>query len=283
MEFLARSENLFLIGAVTSYLVATVYFWIQLWVRADDASPLAEKWHARAGKFGRLLLWMGVVLHLLSLAGQGSTLFTLRAGVAGLVGWGLALAYLCFGGRAGRESLGAFVTPVAMLAAFYSLTATPLHQAGRADLLKLQWLPLHVTIIVLAYVALAFAFASALIYCIQEALLKRKKLTGLWQRLPSLQVADDLIYRATVFGSAMFALGLLTGVFGMTQQPDYRPLSDPKVVVSMFSWFPFALYLSARWWLGWRGRSTNLVVVYGFVLLVISFLGAPHVLGGVPQ
>ena len=30
-----------------------------------------------------------------------------------------------------------------------------------------------------------------------------KKLTGLWQRLPSLQVADDLIYRATSFGVAM--------------------------------------------------------------------------------
>jgi ABC-type uncharacterized transport system permease subunit len=98
--------------------------------------------------------------------------------------------------------------------------------------------------------------------------------------LPSLQVADDLIYRATVFGSAMLILGLLTGVAGMAQQPDYRPMSDPKVLVSMFSWFPFALYLAARWWLGWRGRSTNLVVIYGFLILVISFLGAPHVING---
>ena len=31
-------------------------------------------------------------------------------------------------------------------------------------------------------------------------------------------------------------------------------------------------------WLGWRGRRTNLVVVYGFVLIVISFFGMPHVI-----
>jgi ABC-type uncharacterized transport system permease subunit len=34
----------------------------------------------------------------------------------------------------------------------------------------------------------------------------------------------------------------------------------------------------ARFWLGWRGRRANIVVVYGFVLLVISFLGTPHLL-----
>ena len=280
MEFLARTENLFLTGAIVAYLAAMIYFWIQLFVRADDASPSAERWHARAAVLGRALLFIGVALHALALVGQSSTLLIVRAGFAGLFGWGLALAYLICGPKIKRDSMGAFVTPVTLLAAFYSLTAEPLHQAARGDLLKMQWLPIHVTIIILAYVGLAFAFAAALIYLIQETLLKRKKLSGLWQRLPSLQVADDLIYRATVFGSAMLVLGLLTGVVGMLQQPNYRPLGDPKVLVSMFSWFPFALYLAARWWLGWRGRSTNLVVIYGFLILVISFLGAPHVISG---
>lgn len=280
MEFLTRNENLFLTGAIVAYLAAMIYFWVQLFVRADDASRSAERQHAHAAVWGRWLLILGIVLHGFSLIGQGSALLTVRAGFAGFFGWGLALTYLILGLKVGRESLGAFVTPVTLLAAFYSLTATRLHNAARHDLLQMQWVPIHVTIIILAYVALAFAFASALIYLIQETLLKRKKLSGLWQRLPSLQVADDLIYRATVFGSALFVLGLLTGILGMAQQPDYQPLGDPKVLVSMFSWFPFALYLAARWWLGWRGRSTNLVVVYGFLILVISFFGAPHVISG---
>ena len=285
MEFLTRNENTFLTGAIVAYLAATIYFWVQLFVRADDASRSAEKQHTRAALWGRWLLVLGVLLHSFSLVGQGSALLTIRAGFAGFFGWGLALTYLVWGFKVGRESLGAFVTPVTLLAAFYSLTTTRLHSGARHDLLQTQWIPIHVTIIILAYVALAFAFASSLVYLIQETLLKRKKLSGLWQRLPSLQVADDLIYRATVFGLALLALGLLTGILGMAQHPDYRAraLGDPKVLVSMFSWFPFALYLAARWWLGWRGRSTNLVVVYGFLILVISFFGAPHVLSGVPR
>jgi ABC-type uncharacterized transport system permease subunit len=280
MESFKQNENLLLTGAIITYLAAMVCFWIQLFVRADDASPNAERWHARAAIYGRVLLCAGVIFQLMSLVGQGSPLLVVRAGVAGLFGWGLALAYLICGPKINRDSMGAFVTPVTLLAAFYSLTAERLHIAARGELLRGQWVSIHVTILILAYIGLAFAFASALIYLIQETLLKRKNLTGLWLRLPSLQVADDLIYRATVFGSAMLVLGLLTGIAGMSQQPAYRPFADPKVLVSMFSWFPFALYLAARWWLGWRGRSTNLVVVYGFLILVISFFGAPHVISG---
>jgi ABC-type uncharacterized transport system permease subunit len=281
-DLLRRYENFLLMGAVLSYLAAMLYLWGQLFVRADDGSARAERWHARAGQLGRMLLILGAALHLFSLIGQGGLLFTVRAGVAGLFGWMLVVAYLVVGTRLGRDSLGAFVTPVSLIAAFYSLTAAPLHRETRPELLQTQWLPIHVTIIMLAYVALAFAFAASVIYLIQETLLKRKQLKGLWQRLPSLQVADDLIYRATSFGLGMLTLGILTGIAWMTQQPNYSLDSDPKVLFSILSWIPFALYLIARWFLGWRGRRTNLVVVYGFVVLVISFLGAPHVLGGAP-
>ncbi|MDF2441281.1 MAG: hypothetical protein JWN98_2265, partial [Abditibacteriota bacterium] len=109
--------------------------------------------------------------------------------------------------------------------------------------------------------------------------LKRKRLTGLFQRLPSLQVADEMIYRATSFGLALLTLGLFTGVvWQQRHQPNYAFWQDPKVLFSGLTWLTFALYISSRLWLGWRGRRTNLVVVYGFVLMVISFLGAPHII-----
>ena len=109
-------------------------------------------------------------------------------------------------------------------------------------------------------------------------------MAGLWQRLPSLQVADDLIYRATSFGLAMLTLGLFIGmIWQQRHHPNYPVLQDPKVLLSLVTWVTFATYLASRWWLGWRGRRSNLVVVYGFVLLLISFFGAPHVLSGVAR
>ena len=140
---------------------------------------------------------------------------------------------------------------------------------------------MHVALIIGGYIALAFAFASSVIYLVQDTLLKRKQLKGLWQRLPSLQVADEVIFRATRFGLALLTLGLFIGVaWQALHQPEYAFWRDPKVMFSVLTWATFASYLGARAWLGWRGRRTNMVVVYGFVLLVISFLGTPHLLPG---
>jgi ABC-type uncharacterized transport system permease subunit len=283
-EFLHRYENAFLLLAVGWYLLGMLAMWSQLFFRADDSSPRIEALHNQAAFVGRFFLGIGAAFHLLSLVGQGAALLGVRVGVAGLFAWILVLAYLVFGAKLGRNTLGAFVSPVVLLASLYSLTAHNLHPQVPPSALEMQWKITHVFVIVFSYVSLAFAFASALIYLLQEGLLKRKKLQGLWQRLPSLQVADELIYRATAFGLALLTLGIFIGVvWQMRYHPEYAPLSDPKVISSLLTWITFAIYLGARRWLGWRGRRTNLVVVYGFVLLVVSFFGAPHVLTGVTR
>src|SRR5690606_8344673 len=124
-----------------------------------------------------LLLWIGFALHALSLAGQGSTLFAVKDGVVGLFGWILLLAYLLFGKQLGRElALGAFVTPVVLIATLFSLAAPMLHRFTPTSQLAVPWLVIHVVVILISYVALAFAFAASLIYLLQESLLKRKKL-----------------------------------------------------------------------------------------------------------
>jgi ABC-type uncharacterized transport system permease subunit len=258
--------------------------WAHLFFHADDFSTRMERWHQQAALWGLRLLMFGACLQALSLLGQGKAVFSAKVGVAGLFGWILAVTYLVAGRRFGRSTLGAFVTPVVLLAALYSFLDPSLHRLAPPKSLEAPWLIVHVVMIVLSYVALAIAFAASLIYFMQERLLKRKRLAGLWQRLPSLQVADEWIYRATVFGLALLTLGILIGIAWMQRhQTDYAIMSDPKVALTMATWLTFAVYVGTRWWLGWRGRRSNMVVIYGFVLLMISFLGAPHVLNGITR
>ena len=284
MNIFIAHEAWFLLTAVGAYVGAMLLFWMRLFLRGElgySGTPFSKFSHWASSHGGLTLLWFGAAMHLGALIGQGSDLFGVQVGVAGLFGWILVVAYLVFGQRFGPLSLGAFVTPVAIAGALYSLTDPPLHHF--TSQLEGPWLDLHVFIIVLGYVALAFAFAASLIYLLQDALLKRKKLSGLWQKLPSLQVTDDVIYRATTFGLAMLSLGILTGVMWQRwQEPSYQAMHDPKVIFSLLTWCTFAVYLSARRWLGWRGRRTNLVVVYGFMMLVILF-SMPHVLDGVTR
>ena len=279
MPFFARAEAPLLIASCAVYLVSTLLLWAQLFFlpRPNDG---AEKARRTPIDWARILLWGGAVFHLASLAGQGPTLFLQRAGVAGLFGWFLIVSYLVGGKRLGAGS-GSIVTPVALCAALYSLAA-PVHQtwAPNNDLEKF-WLATHVFLIIAGYVALSFAFMASLLYFAQEDLLKRKKLRGLWRKLPSLGAADDWIFRATAFGVALLSLGLITGVaFSSAQISNYMPLSDPKVLFSSATWAIFSAYLGARWWLGWHGRRSNLVVVCGFVVLAVSFFGVPHLMPG---
>jgi ABC-type uncharacterized transport system permease subunit len=284
--FLARVEGVLLLGSIVSYFAAMILLWTHLFFRVDEPAVEGAQRQTRISMLalGRALLWAGAGLHLLALLGESGVLFSERAGVASLFGWVLVVAYLTVAQRLAGASLGAFVTPWALLAALYPLTVPRLHGAAPPALLSTPWIVVHVAITLLGYVALAFAFGASSIYLLQESLLKRKRLTGLWQRLPSLLAADEWIYRTTLFGLSMLTLGIFTGVVWQRMKyPDYAVLQDPKVLLSLATWLTFVLYLAARWWLGWSGRRSSMVVVCGFVLLVISFLGTPHLLPGVRQ
>jgi|GEM_PF-2355457 len=292
MNWLARFESTFLFLAIVLYLGALVgYWWRVLWGAPDQdndesdapntvAKNAADKDNVPLMRICRALLWAGALFHLLALLGQGGTLLEVRSGAAGLFAWVLLLAYLIFG-RWGRGTLGALVLPVILLSTLFSLVAPPLHRSASAAQLERDWLLVHLSIILLSYVSLTFAFGASFIYLWQEKLLKRKQLRGIWQKLPSLQTADEWIFRATCFGTAMLSLGIGTGMFWLRLHPEYQILRDPKVLFTTATWSIFAIYLLTRWLWGWQGRRSRYIVVGGFILMVVSFLGTPHLLSGI--
>jgi len=287
MIWLSHYESTFLFVAAVFYLAAMAGFWWQmLWRAPEDSSfPLVKGEFVdnktfRLIRICDLILAAGAFLQLLALLGQGKSLLDVRSGVAGLFAWILLIAYLVLG-RWGRSSLGALVTPIVLFATLFSLVAPPLHRSVPLAQLETDWLIVHLSIILISYVALTFAFGASLIYLWQEKLLKQKQLRGIWQKLPSLLIADEWIFRATCFGTAMLTLGIGTGLLWLRLHPEYQFFRDPKVLFTITTWNIFALYLLTRWLLGWQGRRSRYIVVGGFILMVISFLGTPHLLAGV--
>lgn len=273
MNLFSRVEAPFLLGATLSYLGATLLLWTQLFLWPQEARANARR---EPGEWGRMALWGGATLQLVALAGQGPALFGMKAGVVGLFGWFLIVSHLIVGRKMGAGT-SAIVAPLALLAALYSLAAPQLHLYVPAGRLDTVWLAAHVFFFLLGYVALAFAFAASLLYLVQEGLLKRKRLSGLWQKLPSLSAADEWIYRATLFGLGLLSLALVLSIaFSGLHDLRYAPLRDPKVLFSGATWAIFALYVLTRARLGWHGRRSNLVVIYGFVVMAISIFGVRH-------
>ena len=268
----AGSAALLFVAAI--YLAATSCFWSQLFLWPVESESLKRC----PGFYGRASLWLGATVHLVAIGVYGPSLFYSQSGLAALFAWVLVVSYLMIGDRLG-QGVPSVVTPVALVCTLCGVNVgrgTTFHAVSG---LFWGWLAFHIVTILAAYVALAFGFVASTLYLAQETLLKRRQLRGLWLKLPSLQVADAWIYRATSFGLSLLTVGIVTGLMLFARaSPGYVAWRDPTVLFSLATWCSFAAYIGTRKFLGWHGRRSNLVVIGGFFIMVISFLGAPHLL-----
>lgn len=165
--------------------------------------------------------------------------------------------------------LGAFITPVTLLlflgAALRQSEVPAVPEGVRSALL-----PLHVGVNVLGLAAFAFAFAFALAYVIQERQLRQKKLGGLFQRLPALDVLDRLGLRAVLVGFPLLTVGVVTGTMWIVQ--GSLGLSATQGF-GLLAWLLFAGVLLLRVAAGWRGRKAAIGTMLGFLSTLAVLAG----------
>jgi ABC-type uncharacterized transport system permease subunit len=187
----------------------------------------------------------------------------------------ISLGYLVSMRRARLTVLGAFITPVSLLL-FLSAglrTSVPPVPEG----VKSVILPLHISVNVLGIVAFALAFAAAVGYVIQEQLLRRKQVVGLFQRLPALDELDSLGLKLVTIGFPLFTLGVVSGTIWASELGGLTLGTGQGF--ALLAWAFFASVLLARAAAGWRGRRAAIGTMLGF-LCSVAALGAYLLRGG---
>ncbi len=168
--------------------------------------------------------------------------------------------------------LGSFVTPLALLL----MLASSQYPSAIPELppaLKSKWLFVHSTLAFLSYATFAVAFGAAIMYLIQERFLKKKRLGPLYQKLPSLDILDEINYRCLTFGFPLLTVAIITGaIWAETAWGTYWSW-DPKETWSLITWLIYAALLHGRLTTGWRGRRAAYLSIVGFFILLFTFLG----------
>ncbi len=177
------------------------------------------------------------------------------------------------------KALGVFLSPVALLL-MVSALVLPKEIVPLAPALKSFWHPFHVTFAFLGDACFALAFCCGVMYLIQERQLKSKRVGTLVRRLPSLQVLDDLSYRALAWGFPLLTLGIITGAIWAEYAWGRYWGWDPKETWSLITWFLYAALLHQRLTVGWRGRKAAIMAVLGFLAVLFTFLGVSFLLPG---
>ena len=232
-------------------------------------NPRARVWVGR-------LTWLAFATHTLVLFVRyfeaGYTPVTSLHESLSFFGWCLVGLYLIFERRYRLPSIGAFVTPLAMLFLIGALSTTG-EIAELPPALQSFWLPVHVIIIFIGDGAFALAAVSGVMYLIQERQLKKKKLGAMFRMLPNIDVLDEIGYRCLTIGFPLLTIGIITGAaWANTAWGTYWSW-DPKETWSLITWFLYAGLLHGRLTVGWRGRRAAIWAIIGFASVLFTFLG----------
>lgn len=248
-----------LYGAAALYAAAGVALVAHLAGTARSQAALA---------WGTRLLTAAATLHGLhealrwSAAGTGALLGTALSSLALL---GVAGFLVLRRSNPRLDVTGAFVAPLTLLLLVASRAPgeRPPGQLGGAVLV------LHVASVLAGTAAFTLAFAMALAYLLQERQVKKKRLGGVFQRLPPLDVLDAVSYRCVAVGLPALTLGIVTGFFvgargaGVVWQQ----------YVGMGAWVLFAGVLVLRLAAGWRGRRAAIGTILGYATALVVLAG----------
>lgn len=189
----------------------------------------------------------------------------------------LVASYLATLIRYRMSVLGAFITPITLL--FFLGAGLGRSVAHVPADVRSALLPLHIGANILGIVAFSLAAAAALAYVIQERLLRRKRLSGLFQRLPPLDVLDTFGLRSVTIGFPLLTIGIVTGTIWAVRLDPGLPMISTAQAFAVLAWLVFAGVLALRVAAGWRGRRAAVGTMLGFgcamaVLLAYFFRSA---------
>ena len=186
--------------------------------------------------------------------------------------WALILAFLVVEFKYHIHVLGSFILPLAFISviphAFF-----PHKTSNISSSFDNAWLGLHTTLAVLGTVFFALAFVAGIMYLIQERLLKSKHFNLIYDKLPSLDILDDLNQKAIFFGFPLLTLGILAGALWAYLVRGTFWSWDPKQTFSLITWLFYLAILHGRLNVGWRAKKGAYLAIIGFVGVTFTYLG----------
>ena len=137
--------------------------------------------------------------------------------------------------------------------------------------LESEMLFIHICFAILSYAAFSLSFVFSVLYLILYRLLKKKKYTKLWSRLPSLYQMSKWMFYSVLVGTPIIFISLLLGLEWAFLKLEALSVFDVKIVGSFVITIIYLVILV----LHQRGRLTGLnfawAQIYSFLLVVINF------------
>jgi len=288
---LARAESNFFLKFLISSQSAIMWM-SALYVMATAAYMFALAIGSQfSGKVASAMTWSATVMGTVGLVVRWRESYLLGADIGHIPVSNLyevfilfsvitALLYLTYERRYDNRAMGAFVLTVISAAVgfilWYTFDREAHHIQPLVPALQSYWMKIHVPANFVGYGAFALAAMLGIAYLLQE----RRPNGLLARRMPSLEVIDDIMYKAIALGFAFFTVATVLGAMWAAEAWGGYWSWDPKETWALIVWLNYAAWLHLRLTKGWRGRPLAWWAVVGLFVTLFAFVGVNMFLSG---
>ncbi|NIP30578.1 MAG: hypothetical protein GTO02_11605 [Candidatus Dadabacteria bacterium] len=245
------------------YLISSILYGIYLWSQNNKIS-----------KLGFYIGLTAIILHTFKLANIFFTSDVVETGVIRtlfIFAWLIGIVYLISQIKFKAVILGAFILPIIFICTLPSLIIPP----GIIDndpTIKNPWILIHIILIFLGEAFFVVSFISGLIYIFEENQIKSKKISGYLNKFPSLIKLDRINHFSLLLGFPFLTIGLAIGFILAKEILAENWIWGAKETLSTVTWLLYALLINGRLNSGWKGKKSAMFAVFGFVIILITFL-----------
>ncbi|WDD96085.1 c-type cytochrome biogenesis protein CcsB [Burkholderia sp. FERM BP-3421] len=259
------------------FVLATVFYWIGMLARAETGGAIGQK-----------LTWVAVLMGFTGLMVRWYESYLIGADVGHIPVSNLyevfvlfslitALLYLYYEGHYGTRALGAFVLLVISAAVgflmWYSIARDAQQIQPLVPALQSWWMKIHVPANFIGYGSFALSAMVSVAYLCKER-------GVLADRLPTLEVLDDVMYKSIAVGFAFFTIATILGALWAAEAWGGYWSWDPKETWALIVWLNYAAWLHMRLMKGLRGTVAAWWALTGLLVTTFAFLGVNMFLSG---
>jgi len=276
LKYLLSSQSAIL-WMSTLFVLSTLFYWGGLIARSDFGASV-----------GSVLCWSAVVMGFTGMLVRWYESYLIGADVGHIPVSNLyevfilfsmitALFYLYYEQQYRTRQLGPFVMLIISAAVGFLLWYTVSRDAAEIQplvpALQSWWMKIHVPANFIGYGTFALAAMVSVAY-----LLKSKGY--LVDRLPALEVLDDVMYKAIAVGFAFFTIATILGALWAAEAWGGYWSWDPKETWALIVWLNYAAWLHMRLMKGLRGQVAAWWALVGLLVTTFAFLGVNMFLSG---
>ncbi len=275
----AYLSNYLVYSAMAVYTIAFFAHAIEVAFSVRNVDTKTEFDFSRTDRSGRIGTAMMILGTLLLFAGV-----IIRGVSAHRVPWGNMYEFSITGALAFSTAylfglwkfkirwLGLPVVIAVLLTLGTAITVLYRPSAPLVPALKSTWLAIHVSAAIMSGGVFLLANCVAATYLYLDAM-ERKGPRKAWaERLPSLEVLDQLSYRLVAFVFPLWTFAVIAGAIWAESAWGHYWSWDPKETWAFITWVAYAAYLHARVTAGWRGRRAAWLCLFAGSTFLFNYV-----------